>query len=122
MHLFFYKQSLLLDVWCIRVFRQPVFVGRQLNSQPPVCCPSLFLQGPTTATQVAKIKLDRSQAKDLLPAKAYYKGVIKSSDALADPAGQAALVAPPRPQVWEARKLLGQFSSGKQVRCNAGKQ
>jgi hypothetical protein len=67
---------------------------------------------------VAKVKLDRTQAKHLLPAKAYYKGVIKSSDALADPAGQAALVAPPRPQVWEARKLLGQFSSGKQVRCS----
>jgi hypothetical protein len=86
---------------------------------PAACCTPSLQGSPaptgTGSSVVAKVKLDTSFAKRALSAKQLHKKAITGSDALADPAGQAALLAPPRPQAWEARKLLAQFSKHKQV-------
>lgn len=62
---------------------------------------------------MVKVKLDKSFAQWKLSAKQYAKKAITGSDALTNPASQADLTS--RPQAWEARKLLAQFSKGKEV-------
>jgi hypothetical protein len=56
----------------------------------------------------------------VLSAKARFKKVITGSDALAEPAGQAALCQPAKPQDLEARQLLAQCTKKKQVSCSGG--
>jgi hypothetical protein len=70
------------------------------------------LQASTSA--VATVKLSCDFARRALSLRQQKHKAIKGSDALDQPAGQAALWSPARPQAWEAHKLLQQIRQRKE--------
>jgi hypothetical protein len=63
---------------------------------------------------VVKIKLSNDFAKQALAPRQFKNKAIKGSDALDQPAFQAEIWSPPRPQTWEAGKLLQQIRQHEQ--------